>query len=102
MAKTAQNDHYKRASVQTPASTCYIIANPLTEPECAMNRERQAPRDFIAELGWGNVFNPSAVRTSPGAPSGTIRNADGSAQDIANWSSNLPAVMDSPGWDPNT
>jgi hypothetical protein len=57
-----------------------------------MNLERQAPRDFIAELGWGNMFNPSAVRT---------RNVDRSAQDIANWSSDLPAncivVMNSPG-----
>ena len=66
-----------------------------------MNLERQAPRDFIAELGWGNMFNPSAVRTSPSAPNGTGRNVDRSAQDIANWSSDLPAncivVMDSPG-----
>jgi hypothetical protein len=66
-----------------------------------MNLERQTPRDFIAELGWGNVFNPSAVRTSPSAPNGTGRNVDRSAQDIADWSSYLPAncivVMDSPG-----
>jgi hypothetical protein len=66
-----------------------------------MNLERQAPRDFIAELGWGNVFNPSAVRTSPSVPTGTDRNADRPAQNIASWSSYLPAncivVMDSPG-----
>ena len=65
-----------------------------------MNLERQAPRDIIAELGWGNMFNPSAIRTSPSAPNGTGRNVDRSAQDIANWSSDLPnciVVMDSPG-----
>ena len=65
-----------------------------------MNLERQAPRDFIAELGWGNMFNPSAIRTSPSAPNGTGRNVDRSAQDIANWSSDLTnciVVMDSPG-----
>jgi len=66
-----------------------------------MNLDRQAPRDFIAELGWGNMFNPSAVRTSPSAPNGTGTNVDRSAQNIANWSSYLPAnciaVMDSPG-----
>jgi hypothetical protein len=68
-----------------------------------MNLERHAPRDFIAELGWGNAFNPSAVHTSPSAPSGTGRIVDPSPQNIASGSSYLPAnrivVKVSLGWD---